>query len=243
MNSLIRSRSECGWLCGLWLVLWALGPLPAAGTELSEQAQSQARQKYTEGNTAYAQGDFHQALVDFTQAYQLAPLPGFLFNVAQCHRQLGAFERAAFYYRRYLALSEKEPANAPMVKGLIAEMDARASKEAAGRAARDKAQAKAAAIKTPEPRGEPRRERSALKDAERRALDIHTSRSLSEQPATLPPAAVPGGPEPQPVHESLARKWWVWAGAGAVVLLAGGAVYAATSHDSRTATLGTFPAR
>ncbi len=251
MSSLIRSRSEYGWLCGLWLALWAAGPLPAAGAELPEQAKSQARQKYTEGNTAYAQGDFRQALVDFTRAYQLAPLPGFLFNVAQCHRQLGAFERAAFYYRRYLALSEKEPANAPMVKGLIAEMDAQASKEAVGRATRDKAQAKAAqkerpepvAVKTSEPRGEPKRERSALKDAERRALDMHTSRSLAEQSAALPPAAVPGGPEPQPVHQSLTRKWWVWAGAGAVVLLAGGAVYAATSHDSRQTTLGTFPAR
>jgi len=74
--------------------------------------KAQAREKFTQGNEAYARGEFREALDAFDAAYRLAPLPGFLFNVAQCRRQLGSYERAAHFYRRYLSLSEKEPANA-----------------------------------------------------------------------------------------------------------------------------------
>jgi tetratricopeptide (TPR) repeat protein len=241
MSSLIRSRSERWWLYVLLLGLWGLVPLPAAGAELTDEAKAQARVKYTEGNEAYEQGDFRKALAAFNEAYQLAPLPGFLFNVAQCHRQLGAYERAAYFYRRYLSLSEKEPANAPMVKDLIAEMDAKAKQETASRLARQKTPAKAVEKDRPEARADAKR--SGLKEAEQRAVDSRASRPVAAAPKSLSPAAVPGAPEPEQPKESLTRKWWVWAGAGAVVLLAGGVVYAVTAPDTRPTTLGTFPAR
>lgn len=241
MPSLIRSRGERGWWFVPLLMLWGLAPLPAVGTELSDETLARARVKYTEGTEAYEHGDFHQALESFDAAYELAPLPGLLFDVAQCHRQLGAFERAAFFYRRYLALSEEEPANAPLVKELIAEMDSQVEQESASSLARGESVVPALPSKAPEPRGAPKQERSRLKDAERKALDIRTSRSLSAARKSLPPGAVPG--EPEPPRESLARKWWVWAGAGAVVLLAGGVIYAVTAPEQRPTTLGTFPAR
>lgn len=251
MTSSIRSRSERWWLSVLLLGVCALAPLSAVGAELTGDAKAQARQKYTEGNEAYEHGEFRKALTAFDAAYQLAPLPGFLFNVAQCHRQLGAYERAAFFYRRYLALSDKEPSNAPMVKDLIAEMDSKAKQEAASRSARQKAWAQAKSVekdrpeaassKSPEARGDAKR--SGLKEAEKRALDIHTSHSLAAAPKSLPPGAVPGAPEPEQPKESLTRKWWVWAGAGAAVLLAGGVVYAVATPGPRETTLGTIPAR
>lgn len=210
MSSLIRSRSERWRLCVLLLALWGLVPRPAAGAELTEEAKAQAREKFNAGNAAYARGDFRQALEAFEAAYQLAPLPGFLFNVAQCHRQLGDFTRAASSYRRFLALSEKEPPNAAMVKELIAEMDAKAKKE-----------------------------QGVLKEPGRKALDIRTSRSLAAQEKSLPPAAVPGRAAPEQ-REPLVRKWWVWAGAGAVALVAGGVIYAVAAPDPRTPSLGTI---
>jgi tetratricopeptide (TPR) repeat protein len=254
MSSSIRSRSERWGLAVLLLVVWGLAPRPALGAPLSEQARAEARAKYKAGTEAYEHGDYRKALAAFEDAYQLAPLPGFLFNLAQCHRQLGAYERAATDYRRYLSLSEKEPSNATMVKELIAEMDARAKQEVASRAAREKPvvqvktverdRPEALPAKALEPRGEPRRERSGLRDAGRRALDIHKSRSLSERSKPLPAEAMPGMPESEPPKESLSRKWWVWAGAGAAVVLAGGIVYAVASFssDPRPTTLGTFPA-
>jgi tetratricopeptide (TPR) repeat protein len=239
MNSLIRSRSERWRLCLLLLALWGLAPRPVAGAELTEEAKAQAREKFNDGNAAYEQGNFRQALTAFEAAYQLAPLPGFLFNVAQCHRQLGNYARAASSYRRFLALSEKEPANAAMVKELIAEMDAKAkpSKPAAQAKVVAKDRPEAAPSK-PSP-GEAAKERSALKESERKALDIRTSRSMAAREKSLPPAAVPS-PAVHEEREPLVRKWWVWAGAGAAALVTGGVIYALTAPDPRTPTLGTI---
>ena len=91
MSSSIRSRSERWWCSVLVVALFALAPRPAVGAELTDEAKAQARVKFSEGNAAYEQGDFREALKSFEAAYRLAPLPGFLFNVAQCHRQLGDF--------------------------------------------------------------------------------------------------------------------------------------------------------
>jgi tetratricopeptide (TPR) repeat protein len=252
MSSSIRSRSERWRLCFLLLALWGLAPRPAAAVELTEGAKAQAREKFNDGNTAYEQGDFRQALAAFEAAYQLAPLPGFLFNVAQCHRQLGDFARAASSYRRYLSLSEKEPANAAMVKEFIAEMDIQAKQQAAGRAGPErplvqgKAMAKdrpeAVPVKAAEVGGEPKKERTGLKESGSKALEIRTSRSLEVEQKTLPPAAVPEAAAREE-RKPLVRKWWVWAGAGAAALVAGGIVYAVTSSGPRPTTLGTIPGR
>jgi tetratricopeptide (TPR) repeat protein len=247
MSSSIRSLSERWRLCFLVLALWGLMPWPAAGAELTEEAKAQAREKFNSGNLAYEQGDFRQALEDFEAAYKLAPLPGFLFNVAQCHRQLGNFTRASSSYRRFLALSEKQPANAAMVKGLIAEMDAKAKQQAPSRptAGKHGAQAKATAKDRPEASkvagapDEAKKEQGVLKESERKALDIRTSRSLSAEQTSLPPAAVPGPAVPEQ-RESLTRKWWVWAGAGAAAVVAGGIIYAVAAPEPRSPTLGTI---
>lgn len=251
MSSLIRSRSE-GWrLCFLLLALWGLAPRSAAGAELTEEAKAQAREQFNQGNTAYAQGDFRQALDAFEAAYQLAPLPGFLFNVAQCHRQLGNFAQAASSYRRYLALSGKEPPNAGMVKELIAEMEAQA-KKAASRAAPGKpvVQVKPVAKDRPvagasqalQASGEKRKKRAEGEKSEHKDVDIRTSRALAVEGIALTPAAVPGLPARQE-RKPLLRKWWLWAGAGAAALLTGGIVYALSAPEERPTTLGTIPGR
>jgi tetratricopeptide (TPR) repeat protein len=249
MTSLIPSRSEHWRFAVLVLVMVGLAPLPAVGVEVTQEAKAQARVKFSEGNEAYARGEFRKALSAFDAAYNLAPLPGFLFNVAQCHRQLGAFERAAFFYRRYLALSEKEPTNAGLVKELIAEMEAKAREEASLRVEREKPGMQAKAVekehppvpptKSSEARAESKQRNSSLKKAERRVLDIRSSSVASK---SLPPAAVPRAPAPK-ARESLSRKWWVWAGAGATAILAGGIIYAATAPEPRPTTLGTVAGR
>jgi hypothetical protein len=256
MSSSIRSRSKHWWWSVLLFALWVLVPRPASGAELTDEAKAQAREKFNAGNAAYEQGNYREALKAFEAAYQLAPLPGFLFNVAQCHRQLEDFTRAASAYRRFLALSEKEPPNAAMVKGLIAEMDAKArQQQAATRTAPGKpvAHAKVASKDRPEAgsarsaqlRDGVKKEGSeGKKEAEKKPLDIHTSRSPAVERKALPPAAVPSATTAQEVKEEpLTRKWWVWAGAGAVAAVAGGVIYAVTAPEPRPTTLGTIPGR
>ncbi|MET0404354.1 MAG: tetratricopeptide repeat protein, partial [Cystobacter sp.] len=115
--------------------LLALAPVSARAaneprsTTGEARAQAQARVKFAEGNAAYEQGQHQKALNAYVEAYRLLPLPGFLFNIAQCHRQMGQHESAATFYRRYLAQSKQPPANAPLVNELIVEMDAAANKD------------------------------------------------------------------------------------------------------------------
>lgn len=250
MSSSIRSRSNRWWWSALLVALCALAPGLAEGAELSTEAKSQARVKYSEGNASYEQGNFREALKSFEAAYRLAPLPGFLFNVAQCHRQLGDFAQAASAYRRYLSLSEKEPANAAMVKNLIAEMDSKVRQQTAGRPASTKpvASAKTVAKDRPEAASaKPAELREGVKPGgarqpEKRPLDIRTSRSMAVEQNSLPPAAVPGAPAPE-VQKTGTRTWWLWAGAGAAALVAGGVIYAVTAPEPRPASLGTVPGR
>jgi tetratricopeptide (TPR) repeat protein len=253
MSSSIRSRSEWWRLSVLLCALWALVPRPAVGAELTDEAKAQARVKFGEGNAAYAQGQYREALTAFEAAYQLAPLPGFLFNVAQCHRQLGHFTQAASAYRRFLSLSEKEPTNAAMVKELIAEMDSQAKQQTTSRARPGKPVAHAQAVPRDRPEAAPARPGESrdgtkkgaggLKEPAKKPLDIQGSRELSAEQQTLPPAAMPGGAPVQEAREPLTRKWWVWAGAGAVAVVAGGVIYAVTAPEPRPTTLGTIPGR
>jgi tetratricopeptide (TPR) repeat protein len=214
MPSLIRSLLErSGWWVAVVVGLLALAPLSArAQAQTGEaRAQAQARAKFLEGNAAYEQSQYQKALDAYVEAYRLLPLPGFLFNIAQCYRQLDQPEQAATFYRRYLAQSKQPPANAPLVRELIAEMDAAA--------------------------GKPRQKDSSLRKqttevAERRA------RQDSERSRTVASKSTPANTEVQ--GESLTKKWWVWAGAGAVAIAAGGIVYAATAPQPRPTTLGTI---
>ncbi|AKJ00232.1 Hypothetical protein AA314_01858 [Archangium gephyra] len=208
-------------------VALALSPLSvrAANAEAGAQVESQARAKFSEGNIAYDLGEFQKALDAYSEAYRLMPLPGFLFNIAQCHRQMGRPERAGFFYRRYLTLSKEEPANAALVGELIAEMDEAVQREQLRRQSREETardQAKAAALRA-----------QAEAIAARRVQQGEGKRAL------VPGARTAGRTEAEVKGDNPLTKWWVWAGAGAVAVIAGGVIYAATAPQPRPTTLGT----
>ncbi|HYO54820.1 tetratricopeptide repeat protein [Archangium sp.] len=229
MMSLIHSLTERSVLPVLVAVALAVSPLSAsaANTDAGSDVEAQARARFAEGNLSYDLAEFQKALEAYSEAYRLRPLPGFLFNIAQCHRQLGRPERAAFFYRRYLTLSKEEPSNAALVKELIEEMDAAARKVQERRLTREeaaRAQAKSAALRA-------QTEAAAARRVQQQGEGKHTLDPRVRTPARAE-AEVKGG-------DSLAKKWWVWAGAGAVALIAGGVIYAATAPQPRPTSLGT----
>jgi len=94
-----------------------------AGAGLSKQQKRKlARELYVKAERKYSLGQLERALELFSRAYEVLPLSGFLFNIAQCQRQLGNYERAIFLYRRYL---QKKPdaANRKLVDKLILECE------------------------------------------------------------------------------------------------------------------------
>jgi len=61
-----------------------------------------ARALSDQGRSYHANGDYDHAIGSFKAAYELAPSPGLLFNLAQAYRLKGDCENAAIMYRSYL---------------------------------------------------------------------------------------------------------------------------------------------
>lgn len=72
----------------------------------------------------YNAGDFDLALRDAKQAYEISGLPALLYNLGQCHRALGHWKEAVFYYRGYLR-EQRDPPNREEVSKLVLEMSAK----------------------------------------------------------------------------------------------------------------------
>jgi tetratricopeptide (TPR) repeat protein len=108
----------------LWLVsLLALpaGAAPKRPAPVYDQKQEkEARAHFDRAEKAFNLGRFEEALGGYQAAYEVLPLPAFLFNIAQCHRNMGNREQAIFFYQRYLSL-DPEAANRPVVEELIAD--------------------------------------------------------------------------------------------------------------------------
>jgi len=102
------------------LGLCALGlPLPL---EAQPAAGDQARAHFQRGKAAFELGRFQEALEEYQAAYRISPLPGFLFNLGQCHRNLGQYKKAIFSFKLYL---KKKPNahNREAVELLLSELE------------------------------------------------------------------------------------------------------------------------
>jgi tetratricopeptide (TPR) repeat protein len=164
-----------------------------------ETDEQKARVLFAEGQKAYDVGEFERALTLYSDAYKLKTLPGFLFNIAQCHRQLGNFERASFFFGRFIDNSKPEAPNVELARELSSDMERRQREknETDTREAAEKARAEA--------------------EAKAKADAPIAPQLTPVEVVSLPPA--PPVVEPEPVT---AKAWfWVVIG-GAVVAVAGG---------------------
>ena len=124
-----------------------------------------ARALSNDGTTEYNLGRFQEALEDFSEAYELYPSAEFLFNIGQCHRELGNHERAIFFFDGYLRERPDAP-NRDVVEAAMAESQAalerqrqeeeleRQRQEAAEAAANDSATESAEPVETDDHSGE-----------------------------------------------------------------------------------------
>ncbi len=80
----------------------------------------EARTLTSQASVEYDVGHFDQALDLYTRAYERYPKPALLFDIGQCHRQLGHYERAIFFYQGYLRGLPQAP-NRALVEKFIAD--------------------------------------------------------------------------------------------------------------------------
>src|SRR4051812_1471531 len=93
---------------------------PAGGHD--PRQEKAARAHFDRAERAFNLGRFDEALTEYQAAYEALPLPAFVFNIAQCHRNLGNGDKAVFFYQRFLSLQPDAP-NRPVVEELIAEQN------------------------------------------------------------------------------------------------------------------------
>lgn len=92
---------------------------PAPKAEQETLRRQKARKLFIEARKQFSLREFKKALELFTGAYAVMPLPGFLYNIAQCHRFLGDCKKANYFYRGYLRDNPGAP-NTDVVNALVA---------------------------------------------------------------------------------------------------------------------------
>jgi tetratricopeptide (TPR) repeat protein len=94
-----RLRIEQHWFVVILVALLGAGEVAAAEPAADE---AKARALFNKAESHYNQGEYSKALQLYKEAYTFAPLPGFLFNIGQCHRYLDQHHEALFFYKAYL---------------------------------------------------------------------------------------------------------------------------------------------
>ena len=153
-------------------------------------AAAAARRVASEGAEHYNLGHFEEALAAYSEAYELYSAPQLLFNIGQCHRELGHHERVVFFFERFLEELPQAP-NRAVVEELLVEARAHATRERAEAAEAERA------------------ERERLVEARAAAAREAERERLAR--ATQTPDAAPAEP---PVWE----QWWLWTIVGVVVV-------------------------
>src|SRR5437879_1811566 len=88
---------------GAFAILGAIAlVMVSAAPAYSDANTAKAKQLFDDGVTNYNLSHFEEALTAFEAAYRLRHDPAFLFNIAQCQRNLKRYEEAQRSYRAYL---------------------------------------------------------------------------------------------------------------------------------------------
>jgi tetratricopeptide (TPR) repeat protein len=201
------------------LAVSALAPAPALAEEAAApDPREQAREHARQGRLQYQLGRFDQALEEYAAAYELDPVPALLFNIGQCHRQLGDHERAIFFYEGFLRDSPDAP-NRATVESLLAESRAELARQRAA----------AEATATPPDAG------ATTPAAEPEQPDA--SQAEPEPAAAAGPVATTRDADTRPVY----RRWWFWTIIGVALAATAtgvGVGVATSSSEDPTGTLG-----
>jgi tetratricopeptide (TPR) repeat protein len=189
----------------------------------SADDRARARSAFRAGSQHYNLGEFQQALDSFKEAYRNYEDPSFLYNIAQCERQLGHKREAVREYRAYLNNSESAD-NRDSVRQIIGQLEREI-------AADDQRAAAAAAAQ-------------AAKPTPTSTTGTLTTTSSAATTAAEPSTATLTASAPPPAERKPAyKKWWVWTIVGGVVAAgaATGVALALTRPSSPTAptSLGT----
>jgi tetratricopeptide (TPR) repeat protein len=214
-------------LAFVFLIALASGSRPCLAVE-AEDDPAAAKAHFSRGTRLFEVGEYREALVEFKSAHLAKPDPAFIYNIAQCHRQLGDLEQAATMYRRFLAASPNARNRADVEKRVA---DIEADLEAA------KQKLSPEPLRAPPPQPVPPTPLPAAPQAD--------PPPPQAPPAGVAPSAVEVAAEPKPSHSILSLRTLRWAGAGLTAALAAGAIttgiLAKSKYDDLKGSCGKTP--
>ncbi len=98
--------------------------LVATAARADDAATTEARAHFERGKRLYEVAKFQEALEAFTAAYETKALPDILFNIGQCHRRLGHWDAALFFYRGFLSYQADDSPDRAEAERLMKEVEA-----------------------------------------------------------------------------------------------------------------------
>jgi tetratricopeptide (TPR) repeat protein len=85
-----------------WLVIAGLCLVAIAPARAEDRATRAAQKHFEKAQKLFSLGKFELALDEYQQAYDAKPLGDFLYNIAQCYRNLSDYDQAIFSFKKYL---------------------------------------------------------------------------------------------------------------------------------------------
>lgn len=181
-------------------ILTIIFALTVANSAHAADDRNKARAAFRLANQHYSLGEYQEALAAFKEAYRNYEDPSFLFNIAQCQRQLDQRAEAIRAYRMYLVYAP-DASNRDEVRQLIGRLERELEAERATKAA-------------PPPGVQPP---STQPVAEPSPARVETAKSPTSSTPSLTLTAASAPRRETPTY----KKWWVWTLVG--VAVAGGA--------------------
>lgn len=211
------------------LALTILGGTASLARAGDPRTQRLARQHFKQGESFFAAGKFAEALAEYQAGYDAEPLPGFLVNIAQCHRRRGDLGLARTTYEKFVMVAPDSPL-VPEVRRLIAEVDKLLADSAAAstRAADDTGENHAPA-QPPAAVGDEIAPLGSIDQGSEagRGTGPASAAAKAEAQASSAPPLLASRDDRRPSSPSTSPSWasrhkaWLWGGAAAV--LVGGA--------------------
>ncbi|MDF1561472.1 MAG: hypothetical protein P1V51_00430 [Deltaproteobacteria bacterium] len=233
----------------LLLALTGPGLAEAQRGKTERQTRAEAKTLFQDGQKHYTLGEFDQALEKFTAAYDKLPLAAFLFNIAQCHKEMRNYERAVFFFEGYIREAPDAP-NKDVVLELIGEsrtaLERKQEEERLARLEAERLEAEKAAHEAELAAARAENEKIRKEASERRAKEMAELRRIAEEMKTLKESAAFNPPPPvEEPKTPVTRKWWFWTALGAVALAAagGGTALALRPTELPGGSLGTIDHR
>jgi tetratricopeptide (TPR) repeat protein len=106
----------------LLLMVTLVVAVPARMAGADDPATRAARRHFERGEKLFALGKFDEARDQYQSAFDAKPLPGFLYNIGQCYRNLGDYDQAIFSFKKYLRL-DPDAQNREAVERLIEDLE------------------------------------------------------------------------------------------------------------------------